>query len=340
VKVTAVVMSAAVVALLATGCGGGKRSASQAAPPAGGDAGRTGRRSSRIAGPKKRRAAQGKGAIGSTTGASSVTTPASNATSPSTSLEPAPVADQGYHEVFRDDFDTLNRQVWDDHIWYDRAPNPAWTGFQNVENGVLHLRTARSFTHPGSGWPINTITTQSSGRAFTQGYFEARVKWTAARGAWPGFWLFSNRHATNSAWPSVNPYCSSHGLPSALCWSAELDVFEGQGSEPHGFYGTLHRNSCNCYGVNDAQNSNNYQPVAPDLGSDFHTYSALWTSSQITWYLDGQRLFSDPVYDSTNQPMYLLLQMWTGGWSSDPDASTPNVLETQVDYVSVWQRRG
>ena len=38
-----------------------------------------------------------------------------------------------------------------------------------------------------------------------------------------------------------------------------------------------------------------------------------------------------------NQPMYLLLQMWVGGWSGDPDASTPNVLETQVDHVSVWQ---
>ena len=37
--------------------------------------------------------------------------------------------------------------------------------------------------------------------------------------------------------------------------------------------------------------------------------------------------------------MFLLLQMWTGGWTSDPGPSTPDVLETQVDYVSVWQRR-
>ena len=136
----------------------------------------------------------------------------------------------------------------------------------------------------------------------------------------------------------MNPYCAQNGLPNALCWSAELDMFEGQGTEPRVFYGSLHRNSCNCYGVNDSQNANNYQPVTPDLGADFHTYSALWTASQISWYLDGQLLMSAPVYDSSNQPMFLLLQMWTGGWTSDPGPSTPDVLETQVDYVSVWQR--
>jgi hypothetical protein len=37
--------------------------------------------------------------------------------------------------------------------------------------------------------------------------------------------------------------------------------------------------------------------------------------------------------------MFLLLQMWTGGWSGSPDGSTPDFLATQVDYVRVWQRR-
>jgi hypothetical protein len=47
---------------------------------------------------------------------------------------------------------------------------------------------------------------------------------------------------------------------------------------------------------------------------------------------------SAPTYDSTNQPMYLLLQMWTGGWTGDPNSTTPDLLETQVDYVDVWQK--
>jgi len=88
-------------------------------------------------------------------------------------------------------------------------------------------------------WPINTVTTQSSGRTFMHGHFEARMKWTGGPGAWPAFWLLSYRHATNPAWPSINPFCAASGLPAALCASAELGVFEGQGSEPSSFYGTV-----------------------------------------------------------------------------------------------------
>jgi beta-glucanase (GH16 family) len=251
--------------------------------------------------------------------------------------------------VFTDDFTTLNRSVWDDHIWYDGPPLPSFAGFQQVDaSGILHLRTSRNYIWNGStcpgdqpdtcNWPINTTTTLSSGLKFTQGYFEARMRWTAGAGAWPGFWLLSYRHATNPAWPSINPFCALNGLPSALCWSAELDVFEGQGTEPHVYYGTVHRNSSGDYGVADSQNGNNYQPGGPDLSAAFHTYGMLWTASQVSWYLDGQLLMTAPLYDSTNQPMFLLLQMWVGGWTQDPGPSTPDVLETQVDYVSVWQR--
>jgi hypothetical protein len=38
--------------------------------------------------------------------------------------------------------------------------------------------------------------------------------------------------------------------------------------------------------------------------------------------------------------MFLLLQMWSGGWTKDPDATTPDVIETQVDWVRVWQESG
>jgi beta-glucanase (GH16 family) len=256
--------------------------------------------------------------------------------------DPGPIAGLGYHEVFRDDFNTLDRSVWDNHIWYDDPPVTSWSGFQTVDSsGILHLRTARTFLYPGCSsncYPINTLTTQSSGRTWTQGYFEARMRWTGGAGAWPGFWLFSYRHATNPSWPSLNPYCSQNALPSALCYSAELDVFEGQGTEPQSFYGTIHRNSSNDYGVSDRQNSNNWQPGGVDLTSGFHTYGMLWTASTISWYLDGRLLMSAPNYDSTNQPMFLLLQMWVGGWTADPGPTTPDVLDTQVDYVSVWQR--
>jgi beta-glucanase (GH16 family) len=247
--------------------------------------------------------------------------------------EPAPIAGRGYRQVFRDDFDTLDRSVWDDHIWYDAPPPASWTSFQYAQNGIVHLVSSRT-----NNYPDNTLTTQTSGLTFLQGYFEARMKWTAGHGAWPAFWLYSYRHATNPAWPSVNPYCSQNGLPTALCYAAELDVFEGQGSEPRSYYGTIHRDTSGSYNVGDQQNANNWQDAGVDLTADFHTYGMLWTATQITWYLDGRALMSAPVFDSTNQPMFLLLQMYTGGWTYDPDSTTPTNLETQIDYVQVWQR--
>lgn len=271
----------------------------------------------------------------------SLTTAACSVPVPPSGTEPAPIAGQGYHLAFADDFNSLNRSTWDDHIWYDDAPNPAWKNFQYVQDGVLHLVTSRSFFW-GSGasdnYPINTMTTQSSGLTFQQGYFEARMQSTKGDGAWPGFWLYSYRHATNPSWPSVNPFCQNNGLAVAQCYSGELDIFEGQGSEPQAFYGTVHRNSCGCYGVADDQNGNNWQPTNVDLTSGFHTYGMLWTPSQITWYLDGKALMSAPTYDSTNQPMFLLLQMWVGGWTKNINSTTPTNIETDVDYVHVWQK--
>ena len=104
------------------------------------------------------------------------------------------------------------------------------------------------------------------------------------------------------------------------------------------FYGTIHRNSCNCYGVQNTQNGNNYHNVGVDLTAAFHTYGMLWTASTISWYLDGALVGSAPTYDSTNQPMFILLQMWIGGWTSGTNSSTPAELKTEVDWVRAWQK--
>ena len=261
---------------------------------------------------------------------------------PTSPGEPGSIEGMGYHQTFRDDFDTLNRAVWDSHIWYDELPHADWTGFQQVDSGgVLHLRTSRNFfwgSGPNDNYPINTVTTQSSGKTFKYGYFEVGMKWSKGNGAWPGFWLLSYRHATNADWPSVNSECVKLGEPVSHCYAGELDVFEGQGSEPQAFYGTIHRNSCGCYGVADQQNGNNSQSAGVDLTAGFHTYGMLWTPTQVSWYLDGRPMVSATAYDSLNQPMFLLLQMWTGGWTTDPDSTTPSTIETQVDYVQVWQK--
>jgi Glycosyl hydrolases family 16/Bacterial TSP3 repeat len=245
---------------------------------------------------------------------------------PASPGEPSPIAGMGYHQTFRDDFDTLNRGVWDDHIWYDGRPSSTWTNFQYAQNGILHLATSRNYScGSGCNYPINTVTTQRSGKTFQHGYFEARMKWTKGNGAWPAFWLYSYQHAIDE------DQCKTQ--------AGEIDVMEGQGSEPNVLYGTVHSNTNGC-APGDAQNGNNWQPVDADLTTAFHTYAALWTPTTITWYLDDKLIMSAPTYATNNQRMFLLLSMWSGGWTTDPDATTPDVIETQVDWVSVWQMSG
>jgi hypothetical protein len=236
---------------------------------------------------------------------------------------PGPIVGQGYHLAFHDEFMALNRRVWDNHIWYDDPPSAAWADFQTVHDGELDLKTSRKFIgSAGDPYPQNTVTTFSSGKSFTYGYFEARMKWTHGAGAWPAFWLIS------TGWAKTGSCATPAG---------ELDVFEGQGTEPTVFYGTVHKESADACG-GDAQNDNNYQPVRPDLTSGFHTYAALWTAAKVSWYLDGRLVASAEPYSTDNQPMFLLLQMWTGGWTSDPTAATPTDLHTEVDWVRVWQK--
>jgi len=145
--------------------------------------------------------------------------------------EPPAIAGQGYRLTFADEFDTLERPIWDDHIWYDDAPLPTWAPTQFVTGGVLHLVSRRGDLYPGCTsvcYPISTATTYSSGKSFQYGYFEARMTWTKGAGSWPAFWLLSTGWARTGS-------CSTP--------AGELDVMEGQGTEPNVFYGTIHRDS-------------------------------------------------------------------------------------------------
>ena len=228
---------------------------------------------------------------------------------------PPPIAGQGYSKVWGDEFSTLDPPSWGGIWWNPTAPaNSIY-----VQNGILNLVSRRS-----QGYPDITLSTESStssGR-WKQGYFEARMKWTKGPGAWPGFWLMGYAHSQGIDCPPL---------------ISELDVFEGQGTEPGTFYGTLHRNTNSGCGVPDETNDGWHN--VGDMTTAFHTYSALWTLTEIKWYLDDVLVGTAPVYDSTNQEMFLLLQMWIGGWTSDPTSATPDELRTEVDWVHVWQKK-
>jgi hypothetical protein len=251
--------------------------------------------------------------------------------SPPPGSRPSPIAGQGYTKRFDNEFDTLSATVWAKRQWWEERP-PANAIY--VRDGILHVVSRRS-----QGYPDVTVTSEphgaGTGKSFKQGYFEARMKWTGALGSGPAFWLFSTAHATNPNWP--NPAC-----PNPNCLSAEIDVFEGYGHRLDVFTGTIHRNSCGCYGVPNRRSENNWQPQArgTNLAAGWHVYSVLWTAAEVRWYLDAREIMRHRVYDSTNQLMHLLFYNWRTPWEKEnqPGPSTPDELHTEVDWVRVWQK--
>lgn len=233
--------------------------------------------------------------------------------------EPGPIAGQGYTRVFADEFDTFDTAVWTDHVWYEPSPPP---GAISVSSGVLHLVSRRADGYPNIGITTRRDT-QAATRSWRQGYFEARMKLTGGKGAFPAFWLLSTAHSFGIDCP---PYTS------------ELDVFEGQGSEPTVYYGTLHRNTASSCGVPD-ETRGGYHNIGLNLyDGAFHLFSAKWTAAEVCWYFDEALVECVPSFDSTDQDMFALIESKAGGWTGPPDATTADSLDVAVDWFRVWQR--
>ena len=244
---------------------------------------------------------------------------------------PAPIAGRGYSLKFEDQFNSFDRNTWANRQWYESQP-PGNSIY--ARDGALWIVSRRS-----QGYPNVTVSSEphgsAKGKSFKYGYFEARIAWNKGPGTSPAFWLFSTAHATNPKWP--NPACAG-----PECLAGELDVVELYGNHPDVFTGTIHRNSCNCYGVPDQQSSNNWHPLAPgtDLSAGYHTYAALSTPTEVKWYIDGVFQMSATPYDSLNQAMHLILYNWRGEWEAGntPGSSSPDDFHTKVDWVRVWQK--
>ena len=190
-----------------------------------------------------------------------------------------------------------------------------------VQNGVLHAVSRRS-----DGFPWVEPSTHGK-RNFRYGYFEARLKWPAARGAWPAFWLSSSYHYERGTCPYRN---------------SELDIFEGQGDEPSTYYGTLHYNTGGVCGVGDQSRPATRWHDVGNMTTGFHTYAVLWTATEVVWYFDdrenpsGRRPGPTRPISSCTSSSGWRRAVWDS--SNACGASTPDELHTEIDWVRVWQK--
>ncbi len=142
------------------------------------------------------------------------------------------------------------------------------------------------------------------------GRFEIRTKIPKGKGFWPAFWL----------------------LPSTPDFPVEIDVFENLGKDTHTIYLSNHYKGMD--GSNQHTTIRYYSPL--DLSADFHTFRLDWTSTRLTWYLDGKQLYTTTEH-VPHEPMFILANLAVGGtWGGYPDSTThfPGIM--QIHYVRVY----
>ncbi len=236
-----------------------------------------------------------------------------------------------YQLVFSDEFTSLDLGTGDrdlsakPHTWYEGI----W--FSQHHTSLDHFITANStlalIWKKGQLEPDSSISTFSvhspNYHAWRYGYFEARMKWQPEEGAWPAIWLIPVQAAK----------------PSRSTESGEIDIFEGQGSEPHTFFGTIHLWDGSRQLASSSPHNHFRLPATADF-SQFHTYGLLWVPGRVTWYFDNVPLHSEPTYGIFDkQDYFLVIGMQEGvDWKSgNLTGVTAQSLTLTVDWVRVWQ---
>jgi beta-glucanase (GH16 family) len=200
------------------------------------------------------------------------------------------------------------RQIYTSPYFRDHAGDFAESPFSIGADGVLTI-TARPSVNPeifGYGYTSGLITTRES-FSQTYGYFEIRADVPTGQGTWPAFWL----------------------LPKDGSWPPELDVMEVLGQDARATWTTAHS------GAGGTHSSSGIASFTPDTADGFHTYGALWSPTDIAWYIDGVEVFRTATPADMDKPMYLLANLALGGWAGTVDpAALPAGL--RIDYIKAY----
>jgi beta-glucanase (GH16 family) len=162
----------------------------------------------------------------------------------------------------------------------------------------------------------------------TYGYFEMRAKLPKGVGPWPAFWIFNHIGTRRpeidimEAYPGAPP-------PPASYWSNASHEAEAYGV-------TAWRDASAQLGFYQIDKEIN-------LSKTFNVYAVKWESSRITYYFNGEQVYS--INAKMRDPMYILLSLWFGSASGEP-STNPAITPVgegnsyEIDYVRVWKLPG
>ncbi|HTA43053.1 MAG TPA: glycoside hydrolase family 16 protein [Bryobacteraceae bacterium] len=241
-----------------------------------------------------------------------------------------PTQASGYHLVFNEDFRNLDlspdgngEHTWYEGVWFNQKHAP----MSNISPTSSGLTLVWRRGQEAFDTSITTLAKNlRHSRSWRYGYFEARMKWDTVRGAWPALWLIPVPTPDGKAtWKDTGE-------------SGEIDIFEGQGDQPHTFFGTVH----DWINLHDHPSGNNAFPLPSGTNFDqFHSYGLLWTPGKVTWYFDNQPLHSEAtpaIFD--HQDYFVVASMQEGeDWKANNLAGVSATQMTMtVDWIHIWQK--
>jgi hypothetical protein len=240
------------------------------------------------------------------------------------------------------------RLVWSDDFDGSRLDKSKWNlirgggGFGNqeqqfytdhsgnvrVEQGVLKI-TAKCEEYAGHHFTSAKLQSKQKGDWGPGHRVEVRARLPQGKGTWPAIWMLPTENAYGR-WPK----------------SGEIDIMEAVGCTEDKVYGTVHTEA-----YNHLQHTEKYNSMRTNVDA-WHTYTIEWTTSQISWFVDGHlyHSFAPSSQSSDKWPFdrhfFLILNLAVGGsWggkcvngkpscSSHSEFGMSQVME--VDYARVY----
>jgi endo-1,3-1,4-beta-glycanase ExoK len=221
---------------------------------------------------------------------------------------PTPVPPVGT-PTFSDNFSggSLNTENWIVSNW--TSDNYAGAG-----NNVTFSPSAISLSE---GLLQMTLTQPTSG---TSTGAELQSKNTYGFGTYQVVMRMSSTAATSTAAGSVVSGSDSAFFSFINNSQTEIDI-EFCGNTPNNIWLTNW----------DTTNLKTYtEPAAANLASGFHTYTVVWTSTSITWSIDGT-VVATHTTNIPQTPAYIMINFWGTNSSSWGGVATPGV--TRYFYV-------
>ncbi len=226
--------------------------------------------------------------------------------------------------------------LWSDEFNYTGTPDPSkWTydigtgdgGWGNneleyytnrsqnasVENGVLKINAIRE-SYNGSTFTSARLKTQGL-FDFKYGHIDVRAKVPGGAGTWSAAWMLGS-NITSVGWPACG----------------EVDIMEYIGKEPNKAWGTFH------YPGHSGSTADGATLMIQNAETDFHIYSADWTPSALSIYVDNKLIHSLNNTSSLpfNSNFFIILNLAMGGNLGGAVDANLTKATYEVDYVRVY----